>query len=340
MLRKWSPLIGLGVTVFFLIIVFRNVDFQTLWVALQTADYIYVIPALALTFCGYLVRTKRWQVILAPTKFVPFYDAFQVLIVGFMANNLLPARIGELVRAYILARKEDLSASLSLATIVVERVFDGITIIGFLVALSVVYPLPGWGQVLARGGAVVFGVALAGIILLLVQEKLALRILAGLLRPFPVGLAQAVHRTVAFFIEGLHALRSPSSLLAIIGLSVAVWSLEAAAYAMLIVGFHLPIASINVVYAAVFLLTVINLGNIVPAAPGYAGSFEFFAVQSLTTFAPAVANEAALALAVVSHAYQYILITGLGLFYLWRMGLSLRTLQQDAREEEAVVPEI
>jgi glycosyltransferase 2 family protein len=340
LLRKWSPLIGILITVFFLVIVFKNVDFQTLWVALQAADYRYVIPALAMTFTGYLVRTKRWQVILAPTKLVPFYDAFQVLIVGFMANNLLPARIGELVRAYILARKENISASLSLATIVVERVFDGITIIGFLVALSLVYPLPGWGEVLARGGAIVFGIGLTGIILLLVQEKLALQVLATILRPFPASFGAKVQRTVAFFIEGLHALRSPSSLLTIIVLSIAVWSLEALAYSMLILGFHLPIYGVNVIYAGVFLLTVINLGNIVPAAPGYAGSFEFFAIQALTTFAPAVASEAALALAVVSHAYQYILITGLGLFYLWRMGLSLRTLQRDAVEEEAVAPEL
>ena len=75
----------------------------------------------------------RWQIILAPTKRVSFVSAFAVLMVGFTANNLLPARIGELVRAYTLGRKENLSKSLSLATIVVERVFDGITIMGFLV---------------------------------------------------------------------------------------------------------------------------------------------------------------------------------------------------------------
>jgi len=340
LLRRWSPVIGLVVTVIFLILVFMNVDFRKLGAALRTADYLYVVPALLLTFTGYLTRALRWQIILSPTKRVPLGSAFSVLVVGFMANNLVPARIGELVRAYILARKESLSASLSLATIVVERVFDGVTIMGFLVILSLVYPLPGWGMVLARGGALVFGTALAVIVLLLVQEDLALRILTGVMHPLPGQVAAAIQRMARLFIEGLHALRSRESLFAIIGLSILVWTLEASSYAMLIMGFHLPIRGVHVAYAAVFLLTVINLGNIVPAAPGYAGSFEFFATQSLTTFSTTVTSETALALAVVSHAYQYILITGMGLIFLWRMGLSLRSLQRTAQEEAAVAPEL
>jgi hypothetical protein len=107
----------------------------------------------------------------------------------------------------------------------------------------------------------------------------------------------------------------------------------------LIRAFHLPITGAAVVYAALFLLALVNLGNILPAAPGYAGSFEFFSVQALTTFSAAVEPGAALALAVISHAYQYALITGLGLFFLWRMGLSLRVLQQVAKEEAQAAPE-
>jgi glycosyltransferase 2 family protein len=339
LLKKWSPVIGLVMTVFFAALIVMNLNVQKLGAALKAADYAYLAPAIVLTIVDYLVRTVRWQIILAPTKRIPFRSAFSVLVVGFMANNLLPARIGEFVRAYFLARRENVSASLSLATIVVERVFDGITIIGFLVVLSLVYPLPSWGMVLARGGALVFGVALIGIVLLLVQERRTLRILEFVVRPLPKGIAASIQRMARFFIEGLHALRSWRSLALIVLLSVLVWSLEASAYAMLIRGFHLPITGVHVAYAALFLLTVVNLGNIVPAAPGYAGSFEFFAVQAQTTFNSAVDPESALALAVVSHAYQYILITGLGLLFLWRMGLSLRTLQQAATEEAQVNPD-
>jgi hypothetical protein len=332
-LRRLSPVIGLVMTVVFLILVLLNVDLEKMGAALRTADYRYVAPALIVTFTGYLVRTIRWQIILRPTKRISFWSAFGVLMIGFTANNLLPARIGELVRAYALGRKENLSKTLSLATIIVERVFDGVTIMGFLAVLSLVYDLPGWGQVLARGGALVFGAAALGIALLLFQERLALRVLDVVLRPFPARLAKAVQRVARFFLEGLHALRSGRSLVSIILLSIVVWSLEAASYLMLILGFHLPVAGVNRIYAAVFLLTVINLGNIVPAAPGYAGSFEFFAIQALTTFSAGVTDEMALALAAVSHAYQYVLITGLGLLFLWRMGLSLRTLQRGIEED-------
>jgi hypothetical protein len=169
--------------------------------------------------------------------------------------------------------------------------------------------------------------------LLLFQEQRTLRVLEIVLRPFPARLGKAVQRLAGFFLEGLHALRSKRSLLLIILLSITIWSLEAASYLMLVMGFHLPIEGINRLYAAVFLLTVINLGNIVPASPGYAGSFEFFAIQALTTFSSGVTDEMALALAAVSHAYQYILVTGIGLFFLWRMGLNLRTLQKGAQEE-------
>jgi hypothetical protein len=333
-MRRWSPVIGLLMTVVFLVLVFTNVDWQKMGAALRTANYLYVVPAFLLTFTGYLVRTVRWQIILAPTKRVSFASAFAVLMIGFTANNLLPARIGELVRAYALGRKEGLSKSLSLATIVVERVFDGVTIMGLLAALSLVYDLPSWGQVLARGGALVFGTAMVGILLLLVQEERTLRFLEILLRPFPARLGKAVQRIARFFIEGLHALRSGGSLLRIVGLSLLVWSLESASYLMLIMGFHLPIEGVSRIYAAVFLLTVINLGNIVPAAPGYAGSFEFFAIQALTTFNGGVTNEMALALAAVSHSYQYVLVTGFGLFFLWRLGLSLRSLQQVAQQDD------
>jgi uncharacterized membrane protein YbhN (UPF0104 family) len=326
LLRKWSPVIGLLMTVVFVILVFKNVEWGKIVAALRTANYLYLAPAVLMTLTGYLVRTLRWQIILAPTKRISFSSAFAVLMVGFTANNLLPARIGELVRAYALGRKEHLSKSLSLATIV-------------LAALSLVYSLPSWGQVLARGGALVFGTAMIGIILLLFQETLTLRLLDAILRPFPARLGRAVQRIARFFIEGLHALRSGRSLAMIILLSILVWSLEASAYLMLVMGFHLPIEGVNRAYAAVFLLTVVNLGNIVPAAPGYAGSFEFFAIQALTTFSSGVTAEMALALAAVAHAYQYVMVTGLGLFFLWRMGLSLRTLQQGV-QQTSDIPEV
>jgi len=334
LLRKWSPVIGLLMTVVFLYLVLSNIEWHNLGGALRQANYIYVIPAFLMTFTGYLVRTLRWQIILRPTKRISFGNAFAVLMIGFTANNLLPARIGEVVRAYALGRQEKLSKSLSLATIVVERVFDGLTIMGFLAALSLVYHLPSWGMVLARGGALVFGTALLGILLLLFQEQRTLRVLELVLRPFPKRLGSAVQRLARFFIEGLHALRSGRTLSLIVLLSLAVWTLEVLSYLMLILGFRLPIEGVSRLYAAVFLLTVINLGNIVPAAPGYAGSFEFFAIQALTTFSAAVTSEQALALAAVSHAYQYILVTGFGLFFLWRLGMSLRTLQQAAQQEE------
>ncbi len=335
MLRRWSTVIGLVVTVVFLVLVFMNVDFRKVGVALRTANYLYVAPDLALTFTGYLLRTARWKVILDPAKRIPFGSVFTVLVIGFAANNLLPARIGELVRAYTLGRKENLSKSLALATIVVERVFDGITLMGLLAAMAVLSTLPGWGQVLAKGGALVFGVAALGLAVLLFQERLTLRLVELVLRPLPKRLSAAGNRIVRYFLQGLHALRSGRSLTGIIVISALVWTCEAASYLMLILGFALPIEGASRIYAAIFALTAINLGNIVPTAPGFVGTFEGFAVLALTTFSSDVSKETAVALAAVAHAYQYVLITGPGLFFLWREGLSLRTVQESVRDEGA-----
>jgi len=320
-LRPW--LIGLALTAIFLILALRNLRLEDLAAALRAADYRYALPSVLCTLMGYALRTARWQRLLDPTKRIPWRRLFPVLLIGFMANNVLPARLGELVRAYALGRQENVSKSLALATIVLERVLDGLTLIFFLWLASFGVPLAGPVRQVELLATLLFVAALAGLLLLLFQESLALRLLDLVLRPLPAALATRMRGLATSFTAGLHALRSRRAVAGLAGLSILVWLAEGASYYLLIVGFRLPLDDVARFYAAIFVLVLVNLGILIPSAPGYAGTFEFFGKVALGVFG--VAEATAVSLVVVSHSLQYVLVTGLGLAFLWRMGMSLRT---------------
>lgn len=129
---KWKLWLGIGISVLFLFLAFRKVNLHELKKALESANYIYLIPAILLTILSLWIRAFRWQYILQPVREIRVSSLFSATMIGFMANNLLPVRLGEFVRAYTIGEKERISKSSSLATIVVERIFDGITILSFL----------------------------------------------------------------------------------------------------------------------------------------------------------------------------------------------------------------
>lgn len=336
----------------FLALAFYNIDLAQMAQALTTANYLYLAPATLITLVGYGIRTVRWQAILypsldalplsppsaggmkegarepAPPKKRPgFLRLFPVLIIGFAANNVLPFRAGEFVRAYVLGRREGISASLSFATIVLERVFDGLTLVFYLLVVALLVPLPDWGTQLTLAAGVLFGGTTLVLLLLLFQEQRTLRLLDVLLHPLPAGVQIRIRDLTASFIVGLRSLRGLRGLLVIAGLSLAAWACEIAAYTCLIAGFDLPLDGPMRLAAGTLTMVVVNLGNLIPSAPGYAGTFEFFGRLAMSAF-PAVDPAAGFALILVSHAMQYVLITALGFVFLWQMGLSMGQIQQ------------
>lgn len=322
-----TKVVGFALTLVFLALVLWRVDVAEFAAALSSANYWYVGPAALSTLAGYMVRTLRWGVLLRPARTVPFGSLFPVLMIGFMANNLLPARIGEFVRAYTLGSREQISKSLGLATIVLERLFDGITLVLFITLLSVFFPLPGWGNELAAISAIVFASAAVGLLFLLLKRDLALRLLSRAVGPLPSRISNRAENIASLFIVGLHVLRGGRAVLATLSLSVVVWSLEVLSYYLIMQGFPLGLSGMEQVFAAFFLLVVVNIGVMLPSAPGYVGTFQFFAVMALGAFG--VAKEMALSVAVVSHAMQYILVTSIGLVCVWVHNLSIRQLVKE-----------
>ncbi|HEX9016993.1 MAG TPA: lysylphosphatidylglycerol synthase transmembrane domain-containing protein [Chloroflexota bacterium] len=330
MFRK-GRIVGFILTGVFLWIVARNVNGAELAAAFAAADYRMVAPAALATFCGYLLRTARWQRIVRPVAPLPFGRAFGIVMMGFAANNLLPARLGEVVRAYMLRRHTGARKTYGMATIILERVCDGMVLILFLGVISALMPLPAWGQEVQSFSTVLFLGATLCIIVLLMQESLAVKIANAVFSVLPGRLSGPFLRAIEVFISGLHSLKSRRSLVFVILLSVAVWVFEAASYLMMITAFNVRLTPDTPLLAAGFLLVVVNLGIMVPSAPGYIATFQFFAYTALGVFG--VPKETGLAVAILSHGMQWLLVTAIGAAYFLRENVTLRGIERQAESD-------
>lgn len=332
MLRK-SRWIGLVLTVVFLGLTFNRVNLEELGGTLRTANYLLVLPAALSTLVGYLLRTARWRAILAGAVPASFGPLFSILMIGFATNNVLPARLGELVRAVLLRRRTGLRKTFSLATIFLERLFDGLVLVGILALLSLVLPLPGWGREVQALSSVLFGGVAMGVLVVLTKQRLAERVLGLVLKPLPSRASTWVFEAFASFLLGLKAMRRPRVLGLTLGMSALIWTLEGLSYYLLTYAFEFPLGGLERVVASGLLLVVVNLGIMIPSAPGYVGTFQFFAVAALGLFN--VPRETALGLAIVSHAMQYLLVTAIGGVFVMREHLSWSNLARSSEADEA-----
>ena len=323
--------LGVLLTAVFLWLAFRGIDFVELGGALGRADYRLAIPALVATAVGYLLRALRWRLIVASEARVRYPRALSVLTMGFAANNVLPARLGELVRAMLLQRFEGVRASFALATIFLERVADGLTLVLVLVVLSLLGAVPGVRNQFARlelVAAAIFVGLTAFILLTMARREAAVWLFSLATRPLPRRARGWSGELFRGFLDGLAAVRGTDRVAAVVALSVAVWAAEALSYVWLTAAFGLGMDLATRVALACTVLVLVNLSIMIPSAPGYVGTFEFAARYALGLFG--VAPEVALAYAIVSHGIQYALVSGAGLLFFARDHVSLGALARGA----------
>jgi glycosyltransferase 2 family protein len=331
--RRKGAMLGLLLTAVFLGLAFYRVDFVDLYAALAAANYLLLVPAALCTLLGYVLRTARWRVNLAEAAACPFVDLFGILMSGFAVNNILPARLGEFARVYSLRRRTGVRKTFLFASVFLERAFDGLILVGILVGLSLVLELPGWSREVEAIAGGFFLLVAVGVVILLAQRGLVERILQAILAPFPDRVAKWTSGAFGAFLMGLSTMRRPSALFKAAVLSVGVWSLEWASYFILATAFPLGLSLAESSVACALLLAVVNLGIMLPSSPGYVGTFQFFAVAALSVFG--VPREPALAMAIVAHLSQYVLVTGIGVAFFGREHVSLRGVRSDADEERS-----
>jgi len=336
--------LGLGLSVVLVALFFMTVDVGHMADALARANYLYVAPAVALYMIGVVFRTMRWQVLLRHIKPVSNRRLFPVVVIGYMANNLLPMRLGEVVRSYYLGEREQISKSSALATIFIERIFDALTLLLFVAVVALFVPVSGvaagfgeqWGVapiLLAAGLSLPF-VAAFGVMLLLSRwpertRNLAIMMMKPLPQRFPH--ERALH-IVEYFLAGFASLASPRKIALLFALSVPVWGFETGLFYLIgfSFGFHLVYDNLWHLAAAMALVTALaNIGSSIPSSPGGIGLFELIARETLVLLPLAVVDRSdAAAFAAVSHFALLLPMIILGQVFLWAGNLSLRRLAQ------------
>jgi uncharacterized protein (TIRG00374 family) len=319
-----SRLIGIVITVVLLAVLAWKIDLHEFSVALANANYAWALPAVLTTTISYLLRTIRWGRIVRPIRQLSFSTLLPVLFIGFMANNLLPARMGEVVRAYALNRKTGLSKTVGLATILLERLCDGVTLVLALGAVALVFPLPaGLEQAGVVAGALFIGISVASIVVL-AREDHAVRLVNLVVRRLPARIRQRVDGKAESFLVGLGAMRRGPDLLAVGAWSLVIWAVEVTTYILVLQSVQPHLATGTPLMAAVLLMVAVNLGTLIPSTPGYIGAFQFFGVLALSAFG--VPAGEALAVAIVAHVAQWATVTGIGLFFVAHQSIGLGSL--------------
>ena len=323
--RFW---IGLLISAVFLYLAFRGQDFAEIQLALRQANYWYVIPAVALYFVGVYLRAFRWAWVLRGVVPLGTPALFSVVVIGYMANNILPLRAGELVRSYVLSTRTGVRKTSILATIAVERLFDGLTMLLFILVASIFIGLTDQLEVVTLLAGGIFGVLI--LILIFLTTRPARSLLISVLLPrLPTMIRERAERMIESIFTGLSVLRRRNDLVVVTGVSIIAWLFEASMYLVIAIGFGLDVG-----IAAILLVTATaNLATLIPSSPGYVGPFEAGVLLALVG-AIGIQREVALSFAIVVHAALYLPITIWGLIYWWRESLSWREIHRLTTDEE------
>ncbi len=323
-------LAGIIITVGLMVFLFYKVDFAELVGALRGANYWWLIPNIILIMVTMISRAYRWKHMVRPIKDVPIQRLFSITMIGFMANNVLPFRLGEFVRAYSLSSKEEVSKSASLATIFVERiVFDLLALLvifGIVLAISPLIVV----EELKVGAIVTVCTGLVGLLFAVYLSSRGQRdshILKRILSVFPPKIRPLVESVVKKFASGLEFMRDGKRIFWVSFHTFVIWIIMGLSNYFILLAFgwsHLPVA------ASFVILVVVSILIMVPATPGFIGVYHYGTVLSLSFYG--IAREEALSCALVMHATQFLVITLVGFYYLRREHLSLKEIEKEVEE--------
>ncbi len=324
-LRSWKIWLGLVVSVVFLAFALQGLDLAHFWQALKGANYWWVLPGIAIYFVTVLARTWRWHYMLRHIKRIATMRLFPIVVIGYMGNNVYPVRAGELLRSYVLRRKEGVPMSASLATVVLERLFDGLVMLFFVFATLPFAPLPTAYRLLVIGFSIVFGVALLLFFFVAARPERIGRVYAMLVdRLLPSSLRPRVHSLFDRFIIGLQSLRSPREMAMIFLTSTAIWLGETTKYWFVMHAFPFEVS-----FPVLMLMTaVVNLFTTIPSTPGYVGTFDAPGIAILTQFG--VPQAIAAGYTIVLHVALWLPITLLGALYMLRESVSWHDIEEAA----------
>jgi uncharacterized protein (TIRG00374 family) len=315
--RRWLFfVVGLVVGAFFLWFSLRGTNWAELWLALRTANYWWLVPGVAVYFTSVWFRSWRWGFLLRGSKRVSANRLYPVVVIGYMGNDILPARLGEPLRAYVLWRREGINIGTALTTAVLERIFDGLTMVLFVFIGLLFVPLSTLLSRLVTIASIAFFGALAAFLFLAARPDLLRRIANALIeRLVPARFRSLLTRFVEGIVAGLESLRSGRDVLILFGVTLWVWVLETCKYWLVSLAFadlHLPYVGVMLMGGAINLLTAL------PSLPGYIGTFEM-GIKILEGIGAPVAPAGSYVL--LLHAILLVPVTLLGLAFMAAEGV-------------------
>jgi uncharacterized protein (TIRG00374 family) len=310
--------LGVIVAVVCLYFAFRGMSVREVVDTMRTADPRWIGLALSIYLVGFLVRTVRWRVILSPIKPVSPKELFPIMMIGYFANNVLPFRIGELVRAHLTGRRLQISRTASFGTIILERLFDTVSFLSTFVFSALFFKFP---PRVTQGAWALSGACILLILGLITLVYKRSWIDWGLDRLSFAGRWQARLRKVADDLShGIAGMFSARHGVLVLFLSLVVWIIEGTFLYLIGQSYGVPLSYPQ----SFFLLFFLGLAVTLPQAPGYVGTLELFGVAALSALG--IPKEKGLPLILTIHGFQFLMIMVLGLWALWREGLSVGKL--------------
>ena len=314
-----------------LFLAFRGLHWAEVREAVAEANYVLLAPALALQLVALYLRAQRWAVLFYPRRGMRVGNLLGAMNVGYAFNNLLPLRVGEFVRAYLIGEAEKVSAAHALSTIVVERTLDTITVVVFLMVTLPFIDAPGW----ARGPVLFLGLGFLGLAALLATLSAArgraMALVGWGVRFLPERLRERTERAAEAAIEGFAVLRQPTAVAQAAGWSAASWFASALLMFVVLRAFDLDLP----LTAGLFVMAATSLGMVVPSSPGYIGVFHAIAIESLVNVFD-VDRDRAASYALVQHAILYLTPIVIGAVFLWRERHTWEQVRVWARGEPPV----
>jgi hypothetical protein len=332
MSRRAQVVVGLVLALVLLYLFFRQADLAAVGTHLRHANYGLVALASLVALLSMVQRAWRWHYLMAPIKRIGLGPLLSCTFMGWAVTGLLPGRLGEVARAVLLGRREEVSKTATFATVVLERIFDLLAVLLVLAVYLAFFPLPTGldsdGQAVMRAMRLTGMLAMAGVVLgvlVIIGARLRPRradsILRGLLGLFPARVAAKLGPFGRNFLDGFAGIGQPRLLAAIFLNSLAVWAWILLSYYLLFWAFGLDVPY----YAVCPLVAILVIGVLVPT-PAAVGSFHKAAQIGLATLW-GVPNDLAISYAIVSHAVAFLPVTLVGIALWSRAGISMASIQ-------------
>ena len=333
--KRWQFWIGVLVSIVFLWLALRGLKLADMLAVLPNVNFWWILPGIAIYFLGVWARAWRWHYLLRPLKKIPTRSLFPIVVIGYAGNNIFPARAGEVVRAVLLKGSQEVPISASLATIIVERIFDGVVMLAFVfINLTELARLTGHSgfvgsiQTVALWGTIAFASALGVFLLAAMFPKHTEAIVEFFIQRFvPASAREKLLGLVQRFLGGLESLRSPRDVLMVFLVSVVIWLLETGKYWFVMHAFPFEVSF----FTLMLMNGIVNLATTIPSAPGYIGTFDAPGIAVLQAYG--VDKAIAAGYTLVLHVALWLPITMLGLYYMARLGIRWSGEVEKLRQE-------